>query len=663
MDRCDLEAKYIKLRDEIIERYFCDLNDEQIKAVLSGERKILIAACPGSGKTQVIINRIIYLAIFGETYKSGKYPDSLSSNDIDELVEFLKLDGPLRQHEVPESLTHEAADLDDMVVITFTRMAAMGMRERYKNISGLESAPFFGTFHSFFFRLLRKNFSSLKIVSDAETYGIIEEAAGNYTDAADENKIRGILNDISLYKTAMKLNKEFRIKTDKEVFFCCLEKYEEYKRKNHVLDFDDLMIEALDILESKTEILEGLRGKIKHMLIDEFQDCDSLQIQILKIMAGENSIFAVGDEDQCIYGFRGSRPDCMVDFASHFAGGIKFFLNKNYRSVSNIITVSKNVISRNINRNNKEMGAVRLEQGKIDLVACESEKLQADLAAKLVLELNEQYPLRETAILSRTNKESALLAASLSKVKIGYHIMEDDSNIFQNALSRDIIAYFKLSLNIFDKESFIRIINRPYRYIGNTKIEKLKSFSYCRNPFSFIAGMADVSIKQVALIKHLEKSIAKLKTMDPEKALEHLLYKMNYLEHIEKQGLNSNILEELRTVMCNFSDVGGFVRFSDEYAAVARKNRERNEGVILSTIHGVKGLEFRNVIIVNCRKDSMPHINSRENIEEERRLFYVAITRAADNLWMLFPQTYRGSRAEISPFIHECGMVFDNFNQ
>ncbi|MHC1721382.1 MAG: ATP-dependent helicase [Clostridiaceae bacterium] len=663
MNFLELAAKYMKLRDIIIERYFCNLSDEQLSAVLSGDKKILVAACPGAGKTQVIVNRIIYLAIFGETYKSTKYPENLSSSDIDELSDFLKRKAPLRKYKVPESLIYEAVDIDNIVVITFTRMAAMSMKERYEKISGLKETPFFGTFHSLFFRILRSNVSSVKIINESETYGIIEKAAGNYKDSVDENKIKGILNDISLHKTAVKLKMQYRVKTDKEVFHYCLDKYEEYKRKKLLRDFDDLSIECLELLEEKPDILYGLRRKIKHILVDEFQDCDSLQIQMIKLLAKGNSIFAVGDEDQCIYGFRGSRPDCMVDFARHFAGGRKLFLSKNYRSGSDIVTASKNVISKNISRNNKEMASVRRDPGIIELVVCESERHQADSVSGLVLKLTEKCSLNETAVLYRTNKEAALLASSLAKHKLQYRIMDKDSNFFQDDLCRDILSYLKLSLNAFDKESFVRIINKPYRYIGSTKIEKLKSFRYSRNPFSFIAGMPDTSINQVTIMRQLEKSIAKLIKMKPEKALDYLLNKINYQDYIEKHDMNSSRLEELKTIMCNFSSVEEFIRFTDEYASVARKTDETGERVTLSTIHGVKGLEFNNVILVNCRKDSMPHINSRENIEEERRLFYVGITRAADKLWILYPETCKGTQTEISPFIDECCMEFDIVKQ
>jgi len=659
----NLATEFIRLRDEIIEKYFRELNDEQLKAVLSQHRKVLVAACPGAGKTQVIINRIIYLATFGETYKSENHPHALSCKDIDELKALLEQVIPLRKCRMPASLTYKAADLDNIVVITFTRMAAKGMSERYENLSGLKETPFFGTFHSFFLKILKQYFSSVNIISERDKYGIIEKAAGDFTDAANESRIRGILNDISSYKTALKLKAESNVKTQKEVFLSCFEKYEEHKKRNQLLDFDDLMIEALEVLETKPKILEELRSKVKYLLIDEFQDSDSLQIHIVKTITEKNSVFAVGDEDQCIYGFRGSRPDCMVDFAYHFEGGVKLFLNRNYRSVSNIITISKNIIRNNKSRNIKEMIPVRHNKSIIETILCESERHQAEKTAELVLQLKVKYPLKETAILYRTNREAALLAASFAKYRIGYCVLENETNIFHSTLSRDILAYLKLSLNIFDKESFIRIINKPYRYIGSTKIEKLRNFSCCRNPFSYLCELPDTSIKQAAVIRQLEKSIIKLKRMPAEKALDYLLYKLNYMEYIEKQGISSHILEELRLVMSGFSNIGDFLKFSEEYTDVSGKNRERGQEVTLSTIHGVKGLEFRNVIIVNCTDGSMPHINSKGNMEEERRLFYVAITRAADNLWMLCPRTFKGIQIEPSPFIHECGLEFNNFNQ
>ena len=648
----DIVEEYLRLRDRAIERFFSGLNDEQLAAVLSDNEKVLVAACPGAGKTQVIINRIVYLNTFGLTYGSRRFPNNLTWDDIREIRGFLE-SGDFRENRVPEVLTRESVDRLNIVVLTFTKMAAKGMKDRYRKVSGKEESPFFGTFHSLFYHILEKHCGRINIISEADASRIVREVLSDYTDSVTDDKIRGVLNDISQHKNRKFLNLTYETVTDREVFRDCLDRYEGFKTSKGCIDYDDILIKCMQLFEAEVTILRHYRGLFGNILVDEFQDCDSQQIHILKLLGSGNNLFAVGDEDQCIYGFRGSRPDCMVDFCSHFEKGVKYFLNRNYRSRGNIIDSAKNLISFNLCRNEKKMRAVRGEQGAISLIQCSGEREQAEKVAEIICGMKDQNQLHDTAVLYRTNREYSLLSATLFKNKIAFNIIDKRYNFFEDSLCRDMLAYFRLSMDSSDRESFMRIINKPNRYISKTKIEKVKNCPVARNSFSLMSEQKGMSLDQVRSILRLEKQIRRIKRRSPTEAIDYVLRKIGYDEYLLKNEAGAQALGELMEMAGGFESIQEFLKFADEYSREMERSGDSGEGVVLSTIHGVKGLEYRNVIIVNCRKGNIPHSNSQSNIEEERRIFYVGLTRAADNLWLLWPEECRGKSCIRSPFIGE----------
>ena len=287
------------------------LDKYQKEAVYIKEKNVLVVAAPGSGKTTVIINRVNYL------------------------VNELKV------------------RLGNIIIITFTRAAADNMRNRYKNVFNKEIAPFFGTFHGLFYKILLREGFNISIISGGVSHRIIKSVLSKYSDEVSEDKIKEALNNISFFKTSLKAIEEFKPTMAKDIFIECLQKYEEYKSKNGLWDFDDLSVKVISLLRDNPNILLKYRELFKYILVDEFQDCDELQIQFLKMINQENSLFAVGDEDQCIYSFRGSKPEYMVRFDEIFPKAKKIYLSINYRSNENIVEVSKEVIKNNKSRNNK----------------------------------------------------------------------------------------------------------------------------------------------------------------------------------------------------------------------------------------------------------------------------------------------------------------------
>ena len=272
-----------------------NLDSYQLEAARGTERNILVVAAPGSGKTTVIINRIKHL--------------------VDDLC--------IRE--------------GNIIVLTFTKAAALNMKNRYIKTFRKEASPFFGTFHGLFYKILLREGYKIEIIQGFITNKIVEGVLKKYSDDVSEDKIKEAVNNISLFKTSRLSMEEFNPSLTKDIFIECYKKYTEYKNEHNLLDFDDLAIITLDLFNKNTHLREGYRRLFRYILVDEFQDCDELQIEFLKIMneESENSLFAVGDEDQCIYSFRGSKPEYMVTFNKMFNKGKKYYLSKNYRSNKN----------------------------------------------------------------------------------------------------------------------------------------------------------------------------------------------------------------------------------------------------------------------------------------------------------------------------------------
>ncbi|CAB1245822.1 ATP-dependent DNA helicase pcrA [Clostridiaceae bacterium BL-3] len=608
--------------------YNLDIN--QIRAVHSELKNVMICAPPGSGKTTVIINRVNYL------------------------------------------INTKKVDPEDILVITFTRSSAFDMRNRYLSISNTENIPFFGTFHSLYYNILKKYRGKIEMISLSKACQLVKNVLVSYLNSIGDEKVKEILNDISLLKNTGYNIKDFKSKSDKTVFVECFNKYEEYKAVNGLMDFDDLQLKVKKIFRKDKNILDYYRKKFKYILVDEFQDCDKVQIEILQLIGRYNYLFAVGDEDQCIYSFRGSRPDSMVDFKKYFQDGEKLFLKINYRSAKNIVEMSKSVIYNNKNRNLKSICSSRQENGEIGFKIFPREKEQAYYVAKSIEKLVDKgrYGHKDIAVLYRTNIESRILIDAFLKYNIKFKLLDVQYNFFDHFICRDLIAYFKFSVDMCDKESFMSIINKPFRYIGRVNIEKVRRNKVSENCFEILRKIDDIPIFQLKVLDDLQKKMKKLNKIKLKDAVEFILNKVNYLDYLKVYCSKSNrdleefqhILREFKASCEDFDTIDEFLDHVTKVKNTIEQSAKEKDRVILSTIHGVKGMEFKNVYIVNCSEGLLPHENSIENnLEEERRLFYVGITRAIDNLSLCCSSTIRGKTVQVSRFIKECG-IFSTYD-
>lgn len=667
MNYSEIKQEYCRLRDRIVEKNFDDLDDNQRKAVFFEDGNLLVVAGPGAGKTRTIVNKVYYLVCYGNVYNSDNAPEGINIEDLNILKEYFETGKSRNVNRLKYLLGYKGVNPDNIIVITFTRAAAMNMKDRYKQISRQERTPFFGTFHSLFYTILKRHYGKINIIESNEAYRLIKSKLIEFMDDVSEEKIKETMNNISLYKTSCMDMEDFKPSIDKNIFKECYSIYEAYKAEKGLMDFDDLQLNCRKLFLSRPELLNSYRRFFKYILVDEFQDCDNLQLELLKMLNVGNYIFAVGDEDQCIYGFRGSKPDCMVNFKEDFIDGQKVFLSINYRSYKNIVDLSKKLIRNNKMRNSKDIEAFRGEAAGINIGYFPNESRQAEEVINNIQKIRglTEGKYKDNAVLYRTNVESRSIIDICIRKKIPFKLLDKEYNFFEHFICKDIIAYLKLSLDMQDRESFFRIINKPFRYISKLNIEKVKGYPIQDNCFDILLMVDELPVFQIKNINELKKDINKLNHMSLKSAIDFIILDIGFYQHLSEYSAKfkvdisemEEILEEFKAAAAEFNNIRDFLNHVEEVKSEIEKNKKRQAGdfIILSTIHGVKGMEFKNVFIINCNEENIPHANSLpNNVEEERRLFYVAVTRSIDNLWIGVPKTLRGKAKEASRFVEEC---------
>ncbi|MBK5240115.1 MAG: ATP-dependent helicase [Clostridium sp.] len=605
-----------------------NLSEEQKAAVFSDSRNLLVTAGPGSGKTVVIVNRIVYL------------------------------------------INHKKINPKNIIVITFTRAAAINMKKRYVAINGNERVPFFGTFHGLFYKILKNYYGDITIINTLEVYKLIKNVLMSYLDEVSDEKVKEVINNISVFKTSGDDLESFSSSIDKGIFTAAYNIYEQYRKERNLYDFDDLQIGCRDLFIKDYTLLKGYKNLFKHVLVDEFQDCDSMQVEILKLINEGNSIFAVGDEDQCIYGFRGSNPECMVKFSERFDGGGKLPLSTNYRCPKNIVEISMSIIKNNSMRNEKYISAFKQQDGGITVLNNVNESYQAEEISCIIEERNgvQDKNYRDNAILYRTNVECRSLIDVFIKKRIPFLLLDKEYDFFEHFICKDIIAYLKLSIDKTDRDSFLRIINKPFRYISKLNLDKLRRNSVKDDCFEMVKDIDGTPVFQMKMLDKLKKDIHSLNKISLKSAVDNIVLSIGYHDNIKEYCTKfkidlsemEDVIDEFRQSIEGYNSIIAFLAHVEQVKEEIKKHKKSTEddAVILSTIHGVKGMEFKNVFLINCNEENIPHVNSMDkNIEEERRLFYVGITRAIDNVWLCISKNIKGKVKETSRFIVECNII------
>lgn len=604
-----------------------ELNESQKKAVMHTDGPLLVAAGPGSGKTRVITERIY------ELIKAGVKPA-------------------------------------EILVITFTRAAAIEMRERFRKNHPDISGVFFGTFHSVFFMILKAayNFNAENILRESVGFSIMRSiVSGLGTDIRDENEFsRDMLSEISRVKgSSVNIDDYYSTGCPADTFREIYRKYNSELRKRHLIDFDDMLIYTYELLDQRKDIRKNWQRQFRYILIDEFQDINPLQYTVVKLLSGENkNVFAVGDDDQSIYGFRGSRPDIMKRFIKEF-GAEKIILGINYRSTPEIVSASGKLISHNKNHIPKKLTAARVSGDPVDIREFQDIRGENERIRLMIGKYNESgIKYSEMTVLYRTNIQARLLASRLGSCGIPFFMKDIIPNIYQHWTALDILSYIKIAMGDSSRGLYVRIINRPKRYISRDLLSR--SQVDLEELMDFFSGKEWMQER----IEQLEYDLDTLSKMKPFAAVNFIRSGIGYDDYIKEYAdyrhMNPDelfgILDELGQDARNWNSYEEWFRHIDEYTRELeeqKKNRQRPEAdenaVVLQTMHSSKGLEYKVVFIPDACEGVTPHTRAvlNEAMEEERRLFYVAMTRAEDHLHIFYTRERNHKDAEMSRFVNE----------
>lgn len=613
------------------------LNPHQMDAVNHIDGPCMVLAGPGSGKTRVITYRIANMVI--------------------------------NQNIRPTSI----------LAISFTKASSVEMKNRALNLSNdpRMNKVTYGTFHSVFFRILR-HFEkySLDSIFDEKSKrlllkGILKNL--NVENADDDETIGQVINEISYVKNELMDKRDFKseILTSDE-FSKVFNLYEEHKEQINKIDFDDMLIKTYYLLKNNQNALQTVRNAYKYILVDEFQDINKVQFEVMKLISNpRNNIFVVGDEDQSIYGFRGSRPDFLLEFESYFDNTKKIMLDINYRSKSEIIDVANRLIQNNENRHNKVIKCSQGEGARVSYISPEDSEEEAVFIGKEILEeIKKDYvEYTDFAVIYRTNIQSRALVDVFMDMRIPFVVKDSVVTIYDHWASQDILSYLRIGLNPQSNKDWVRIINKPFRYISKDNVNMIKDE---KDFINALINKCDLHPKQVKTINDLEIDLSYLKTLNPKNAISYIRSSLDYdryiLDYCTNRKIKTNglieILNELESSATNFKTIEEYLDHIERVKSelVENKNNKEADGVIFTTMHSAKGLEFRNVFIIGANEGTIPHEKSydlvdenkkKDQIEEERRLMYVAITRAEENLCISSPLNKYSRKVSKSRFIDD----------
>lgn len=604
-----------------------ELNSAQLEAIRHGEGPCMVLAGPGSGKTTVITQRIRYL---------------------------------LEQRKI---------NPEEILVITFTKAASKEMKERFiRQTEGKYRLVTFGTFHGIYYGILKWAYklNGDHIFSEEQKYQLLSEIVEHMQLEIEDEKefLQGIASEISQIKNnRISLSEYESVNCSGSVFQRIFHNYEEKRRQMKKLDFDDMLVLTYELFVKRPDILAMWQRKFRYILIDEFQDINQVQYDVIRMLAQpENHLFIVGDDDQSIYQFRGARPDIMLGFERDFPGTKKIYLSVNYRSTKAIVHAAARVIRQNVDRFAKEISTEN-EQG--DTVHIQ-ELLHPLEESKYVLTQIQKaqergVPAKEIAVLFRTNIEARNLVETFMEYNLPFQMREHVPNLYEHFIGRNLITYMKMALGDRSRKSFLEIMNRPNRYIGRECVERGEiTFERMRRFYANKDWMVD-------RIDQLELDLRILKKLAPYGAIQYIRKSIGYDEFLKdyaefrkmKFEDLEEVLHEIEERAKQFKTIEEWFAHIEEYAEELRRQAEyrkpREDAVTLMTIHAAKGLEFHTVFVIETNEEVIPYKKAkiREELEEERRLFYVAMTRAKKKLIFSYVKERGGRNMAPSRFLTE----------
>ncbi len=597
---------------------------EQSVAIMHTDGPMMVIAGPGSGKTTVITRRIKYLI---------------------------------------ESAGVSPADI---LVITFTKAAATEMEQRFKAITQGESYQVrFGTFHSIFFWIIKRAYGldNSSVINETEKRNMLDGIVKSMSVEHDnrEDVISSIMSQIGLVKCNMiDIDNYYSSDMPEEYFREIYKRFEHEMKRAGKIDFDDMMVMCYELLIKRPDILNQLRNVFKYILVDEFQDSNKLQYEILKLLSkpAEN-VFIVGDDDQSVYGFRGAKPEIMQAFTKDFNKVKITYLSENYRCGKSISAASIKVISENSNRFKKKLVSAGKSDGIVKIIHPMDARDESLLIIKSLKEhYNMGIPYEQQAVLYRTNNEPRILVYRLNEFNIPFTISDSMPNIFEHFVVKNILDYIKMALGDRSRSTFLRIMNKPSRYISrdilweenidfNKLMERLHRKEYVvENLYKLEADLRLIAkMKPYAALNFIRKSVG------------YDGYIKDYCEYRQMDSAEFyDLLDTFAGLIQDMTSFGEMFEFIDNYTEVIKTQQKHSKdrcGVNLMTMHSSKGLEFQAVHIIEAVDGITPYKKAKTKAEkeEERRMFYVAMTRAKEELYIYCPRTVLGKEKKVSPFV------------
>ena len=606
------------------------LNHAQTEAVAHNKGPCMVLAGPGSGKTLTIAKRIEYL---------------------------------IMKHKVrPE----------EILVITFTKYAAWEMKNRTRSICGPSSyAVTFGTFHGIYYGILKWAYrlNQSNLLSDEEKYRILREILPgidwDQEPEADEEKdyLQELAIEIGNVKNnCMDIEEYEPVKYTTEKFRKLYRTYEETKKKYRKIDFEDMLIQCRDLFMKRPDILKKWQKKFQYILVDEFQDVNQAQYDVVRMLAApQDNLFVVGDDDQSVYGFRGAKPGIMMEFMKDYPKARQILLDVNYRSSGYIVKGALRVIGNNKIRFEKKIEAFRKPDETVHVQEVKDPVQEAEYVLERIREYREKgVSYTEMAVLYRTNVDARAMSELMTEYQIPFVMKEHLNNIYEHFIALDMISYLRLSQGEYDRKYFLQIANRPNRYLtresmktGNVSYESLRRYYRDKD------WMVD-------RIDQLEWDMKMICDKTPYAAIQYIRKRMGYDEFLKEYAAYRKIssedlfavLEEIWQNSKGYGTIKEWFEHIESYGKMLKEQNKKNgekEGVNLMTMHAAKGLEFDTVFVIEANEGSCPYKKAiaDEEIEEERRLFYVAMTRAKRKLVISYVKEKNGKDLLPSRFVSE----------
>ncbi len=602
-------------------------NQAQLQAIAHKKGPCMVLAGPGSGKTTVITKRVEYLI---QKYK---------------------------------------VKAEEILVITFSKLASKEMRERFQKLNPHESYPVtFGTFHGIYYGILKWAYklNTQNIFSEDEKskllYQVVEQLE---LDMDDEKEfIQDLASEISSVKNGqISLSEYHSVSCEDYMFRKVYERYESERRRRRKIDFDDMLVLTYQLFVNRPDILKMWQKKYKYILIDEFQDINQVQYDVIRMLsAPEDNLFIVGDDDQSIYRFRGARPEVMLNFPKDYPDTKEIVLDVNYRSTKAIVNCAARVIRQNKNRYQKQIVTLNEQGASVHIQEVpdpieESKYIVEEVKKARMLGV----PASEIAVLFRTGMEARTLVETCMEYHVPFQMKEHFPNLYEHFIGKNLITYMKMALGDRSRKSFLEIMNRPNRYIGRDSMERGEiSFESLRKYYEEKEWMQD-------RIDQLEVDLRIISRMAPYGAIQYIRKHVGYDEFLAEYAYKRKIkMEDLNEVLSGieerakeFKTIEDWFSHIEEYTRKLRQQAELKkadpDAVTFLTMHGAKGLEFDTVFIIGANEKITPYKKAEtvEEIEEERRLFYVAMTRAKKRLVISYTKEKHGKGMEASRFVGE----------